>query len=47
MGWKVFDVNGHDIEALATALTMPQDRRRLVVVRTVKGRGSFMENRLE
>jgi len=48
MGWEVFDVDGHDVEALDRAFNVSQDRPRLVVARTVKGKGvSFMENRLE
>lgn len=47
-GWTVLEVDGHDLGALCEVLerpTEPTDQPRLVIARTVKGRGvSFMEN---
>lgn len=48
-GWKVLDVDGHDIDALITTLTEARNARCgapvAVIARTVKGKGvSFMEN---
>ena len=41
-------VDGHDPEALRKALGTSAQRPRLIVMRTIKGRGvSFMENRME
>jgi transketolase len=49
-GWEVFDVDGHDPEALHQALTMrsPSPRPRLVVAHTHLGQGvPFMRDRVE
>ena len=44
-GWDVVEVDGHDLDALRTALTTPQERPLAVIARTVKGKGvSFMED---
>ena len=41
-------IDGHDPDAIRMALARPADRLRLIVMRTIKGRGvSFMENRME
>ena len=41
-------IDGHDVGAIRRSLERPGDRARIVVMRTVKGRGvSFMENRME
>lgn len=41
-------VDGHDLDELRTALSQPADRFRIVVMRTVKGKGvSFLENRMD
>jgi transketolase len=50
-GWAVDEVDGHDLAALCATLQRPErprERPRLVIARTVKGRGvSFMENNPE
>jgi transketolase len=47
-GVSVEGVDGHDLEELAAALGRPAKGPRVIVARTVKGRGvSFMENRME
>lgn len=47
-GWRVIEVDGHDMAAVDQALTeaeRPHDQPRVVVAHTVKGRGvSYMEN---
>ncbi|MCC7365971.1 MAG: transketolase [Dehalococcoidia bacterium] len=47
-GWKVLEIDGHDMAAVDQALEemqRPDERPRCVVANTVKGRGvSFMEN---
>jgi transketolase len=46
-GWHVLSVDGHDLEALITALSAPAPDGKPVVIiaRTIKGRGvSFMED---
>lgn len=47
-GWSVVEVDGHDVDALAKAMSGPQDadgRPRAIVAHTVKGKGvSFMED---
>lgn len=43
-GWKTASVDGHDVEALYTALTQNSDQPYVVIAHTVKGKGvSFME----
>ena len=47
-GVRVDEVDGHDLNSLTHALSMPSDEFRVVILRTVKGKGvSFMENRVE
>ena len=47
-GVRVEEIDGHDLEALGRTLSAPSDELRIVVLRTVKGKGvSFMENRFE
>jgi transketolase len=50
-GWSVREMDGHDVEALASALTavpFEPGRPSAIIARTVKGKGvSFMENDLE
>jgi transketolase len=42
------EIDGHDFDAVAEALSMTAETLRVIVLRTVKGKGvSFMENRLE
>jgi transketolase len=47
-GWDVTVVNGHNYTELASALSaVPNDRPRLILANTVKGKGiSFMEDEL-
>lgn len=41
-------IDGHNADAIRGSLARPGDRNRIIVLRTVKGRGvSFMENRME
>jgi transketolase len=43
-GWEAVEVDGHDVDALATALYATGDRPRAVVARTTFGKGvSYME----
>ena len=48
-GWDAAEVDGHDIEALQTALSAPpKDKPRCLIAHTIKGKGvDFMENKLE
>jgi transketolase len=49
-GWDTEEVDGHDHAAIARALAPDpaRTRARMVIARTVQGKGvSFMENRLE
>lgn len=50
-GWDVHEVDGHDLEAMASALGQTADRDsgpRILLARTVFGKGvSFMERRIE
>ena len=42
-GWEVFDINGHDLEAITTALDKAETVKGkpvMIVCRTVKGKGS-------
>lgn len=47
-GWKVLEINGHDHDALASAMATPpqiEDKPLCVISHTTKGKGiSFMEN---
>jgi transketolase len=46
-GWQAVEVDGHDPSTVAALLREEPDRPRMIVARTVKGRGvSFMEDRL-
>lgn len=41
-------IDGHDPEAVRAAISSPQKRLKVIILRTVKGRGvSFMENRMD
>ena len=45
---NIISVDGHDVDAIRTALEATTDTVKLIVLDTVKGRGvSFMENRME
>lgn len=47
-GWEVDEVDGHDVDAIATAGDRIGSAPRAIVATTVKGRGvSFMEGRFE
>lgn len=47
-GWKVLQVDGHDIDALLSSFTAPHEGRpKMIIARTTKGKGvSFMEDQL-
>lgn len=41
-------IDGHDPDAIRTALSNEQARLKIIVLQTIKGRGvSFMENRMD
>jgi transketolase len=41
-------VNGHDIDSIRNAISAPQNRVRLILLNTIKGKGvSFMENQMQ
>lgn len=45
---ELFELDGHDLGAMQRALDAPADRPKVLLLRTVKGRGvSFMENKME
>ncbi len=47
MGFAVSDVNGHDVIALRKVLREEDDRPRLIISHTVKGKGvPFAENQV-
>jgi transketolase len=47
-GWDVSRVDGHNIEALYTAMTKKTSLPHVIIAETVKGKGvSFMENNRE
>ena len=47
-GWDVIEVNGHDFNELITAFNASQDKPKIIISHTVKGKGiSFMEDKLE
>jgi len=44
-GWQVLSVDGHNIKLMSDVLLAPQIKPRLIVAKTIKGRGvQFMEN---
>ncbi|MFA5186396.1 MAG: transketolase [Patescibacteria group bacterium] len=44
-GWQVAEVDGHDVNAVADSLERPHTGPRILIARTIKGRGvSYMEN---
>ncbi len=46
-GWEVAEIDGHDYAALQGELKKVSDRPRMVISKTIKGKGvSFMENQL-
>jgi transketolase len=47
-GWDAIEVDGHNFQELRMALTRPIDRPRVIIAKTVKGKGvSFMEGAVE
>lgn len=47
-GWEARVIDGHDLDALHDALTVPSDRPVAVIAETTKGKGvSFIEDRAE
>ena len=47
-GWDVSEVDGHDAAAMVDVLASAVAGPRVVILRTVKGKGvSFMENQME
>lgn len=47
-GWEVYEVNGHKLDELERAFSLPQTGPKVIIAHTVKGKGvSFMEDRLE
>jgi len=50
-GWKVYEIDGHDIEQILWALSPERiisDKPTMIIARTVKGKGvSFMENQVD
>jgi transketolase len=49
-GWKIMEINGHEIQAILDALTWarePGSSPKIIIADTIKGRGvSFMENKV-
>lgn len=46
--WDVHRVNGHDLEALEQALRAPQNKPKVIICDTIKGKGvSFMEDEMK
>lgn len=47
-GWDVFVVDGHNFEQLLKAYQSPQNRPKVIIANTIKGKGvSFMEDSLD
>lgn len=47
-GWDVIEIDGHDFEQLLDAFLLPQNKPKVIIAHTIKGKGvSFMEDRLE
>jgi transketolase len=47
-GWDVQEIDGHDYQALKVSLQHSSEKPRMIIAKTVKGRGvTFMENKLE
>jgi transketolase len=47
-GWETSDVDGHDVGALRAAISRDGDRPRVIVARTLAGKGvSFMEGQVK
>lgn len=47
-GWETYEVNGHDIDEIASVCELPQSKPKAIIAHTIKGKGvSFMEDKLE
>ncbi|UVI30242.1 transketolase [Paenibacillus spongiae] len=47
-GWEAQEVDGHDMEQLETAFSLPQAGPKVIIAHTIKGKGiSYMEDKLE
>jgi len=50
-GWKVIEINGHDLEKIINALNQAKENKQkptMIILNTVKGKGvSFMENNVD
>lgn len=47
-GWEAYEVDGHDVDELELALSTSHNRPKVLIARTIKGKGvSFMEDKLE
>jgi len=47
-GWEVYEIDGHNFEELLEAIIAPQQKPKVIIANTVKGKGiSFMEDKLE
>lgn len=45
IGWKVTEIDGHDMDSLKKNLVIPKKIPHLIIAKTIKGKGvSFMEN---
>ena len=46
-GWSVYEVNGHDYEAIERVTTLNSEKPKVIICKTIKGKGvSFMEDQL-
>lgn len=46
--WETREMDGHDFISMSSAFKGPQDKPKLIIANTIKGKGvSFMENRAE
>jgi transketolase len=44
-GWDVSEIDGHNIEKILHSLNLTSDKPRLILAKTIKGKGfSFAEN---
>ncbi|MBU0580681.1 MAG: transketolase [Candidatus Margulisbacteria bacterium] len=47
-GWSALEIDGHDQDAIVKAIKKTQQRPKVIIAHTIKGKGvSFMEDRLE
>ena len=48
IGWNVEEIDGHNWEEINCSATYESDKPRLIIARTIKGKGiSYMENKPE